>query len=160
VIVDLLPAFEHRPPAMFRIIWIVVRTLASAFRSRRDLVLEVLALRQQLAAFKSRRRSPRIRPADRAFWLVLRRLWSRWTDALVFVKPDTVVRWHRAGFKLYWDWISRRGARRGRPPVDAEIRDLIRKMAIENNWGAPEFRPRGSLKLGSEAQWTASGVAG
>jgi len=122
---------------MLRIIWIALLTLASALRSRRHLVLENLALRQQLAAFKSRGTQPRIRGADRAFWVVLRRLWSRWADALVIVKPDTVFRWHRAGFKLYWNWISRRGGRTGRPAVDAEIRDLIRKMAAENRWGAP-----------------------
>ena len=68
---------------------------------------------------------------------MLRRLWSRWTDALVIVKPDTVVRWHRAGFKLYWNWISRWGRRTGRLPVDVQIRDLIHKMATENGWGAP-----------------------
>ena len=85
---------------MLRIIWIVIRTLVSALRSRRELVLENLALRQQLAAFQSRGKLPSIRPADRAFWIVLRRFWARWADALVFVKPDTVVRWHRAGFKL------------------------------------------------------------
>ena len=121
---------------MLRIIWIAPLALASVFRSRRNLVLENLALRQQLAAFRSRGRSPRIRPADRAFWLVLRRVWSAWRDALVFVKPDTVVRWHRAGFKVYWNWISRRGRRTGRPAVDAEFRELIRKMATENDWGA------------------------
>ncbi len=78
---------------MLRILWIVLRSVASAFRSRRDLVLENLALRQQLAAFKARGKQPRVRPADRAFWLVLRRLWARWSDALVFGKPETVVRW-------------------------------------------------------------------
>ncbi len=84
---------------MLRIIWIVLRAVVSALRSRRELVLENLALRQQLAAFKARGKHPRVRPADRVFWLVLRRLWTRWSDALVFVKPDTVVRWHRARFK-------------------------------------------------------------
>jgi putative transposase len=64
---------------------------------------------------------------------------------LVIVKPDTVVRWHRAGFKLYWNWISRRGRRTGRPTIDAEIRNLIRKMASENGWGAP--RIDGELKM-------------
>jgi putative transposase len=104
------------------------------------LAVEIIALRQQLATFKARDRQPRIRPADRAFWVVLRRVWARWADALVIVKPETVVRWHRAGFKLYWNWISRRGRRTGRPPVDAEIRELIRKMATENGWGAPRIQ--------------------
>jgi hypothetical protein len=68
---------------MLRIIWIVLRAVVSAFRSRRELVLENLALRQQLAMFKSRCRPSRIRLADRAFWIVLHRFWSRWVDALV-----------------------------------------------------------------------------
>ena len=130
---------------MLRIIWIVLRAVVSALRSRRELVLENLALRQQLAAFKARGKHPRVRPADRVFWLVLRRLWTRWSDALVFVKPDTVVRWHRAGFKASWNWLSRRGRRTGRPPVAAEVRDLIRKMALENGWGAS--RIHGELGL-------------
>lgn len=79
---------------MFRIIWAIVRTLASAFRTRHQLALENLALRQQLAAFKARGRRPCSGAADRAFWVVLRRLWARWADVLVIVKPDTVVRWH------------------------------------------------------------------
>jgi len=99
VIVDLLAAPGQRPATMLRIIWVVLRSVAAAFRSRRDLVFENLALRQQLAAFKARGKQPRVRAADRAFWLVLRRIWARWADALVFVKPGTVVRWHRAGFK-------------------------------------------------------------
>jgi len=121
---------------MLRIIWIGFVALVSALRWRRDLVLDNLVLRQQLAMFRSRGKHPRIRPADRAFWVVLRRLWSCWADVLVILKPDTVVRWHRAGFKLYWNWLSRRGRRTGRPAIDAEIRDLIRKMASENAWGA------------------------
>jgi putative transposase len=130
---------------MLRIFWNILRALASAVRSRRELLQENLALRQQLAAFKARGKQPRIRAADRTFWLVLRRLWSRWGNALVIVKPDTVVRWHRAGFNFYWNWISRRGARLGRPPVDAEIRDLVRKMATDNGWGAP--RVHGELRM-------------
>jgi len=96
---------------MLRIIWIGFVALVSALRWRRDLVLDNLVLRQQLAMFRSRGKHPRIRPADRAFWVVLRRLWSCWADVLVILKPDTVVRWHRAGFKLYWNWLSRRGRR-------------------------------------------------
>lgn len=61
------------------------------------------------------------------------------------MKPDTVVRWHRAGFKVYWNWLSRRGKRTGRPSVEAEIRGLIRKMATDNGWGAP--RIHGELRM-------------
>jgi putative transposase len=70
--------------------------LRSALRSRADLGLENLALRQQLASFVRSGRRPRIAPRDRWFWLSLRRFWSRWSDVLVFVKAETVVRWHRA----------------------------------------------------------------
>ena len=124
---------------MLGIVWVVFRTLVSAFGSRRDLLLENLALRQQLAAFKAKGKRPRICASDRAFWVVLRRFWSRWTDALVIVKPHTVVRWHRAGFRWYWRWISRRRRRAGRRRVRSEIRDLIRQMAFENGWGAPRI---------------------
>jgi hypothetical protein len=145
VVVDLLVAAGHRPGVMLQIIWFVVRALVAGFRSRRDLVVENLALRQQLAAFKARGKRPRRQPADRAFWVMLRRFWGRWADALVIVKPDTVVRWHRAGFKRYGNWISRRGRRTGRPPVAAEVLAAIRRLAAENGWGAP--RIHGELQM-------------
>jgi hypothetical protein len=87
---------------------VVIRWLASVGRSRQDLLLENLSLRQQLATMVQRNR-PRIRPADRVFWIALRRVWSRWAEVLVIVKPETVVSWHRAGFRLYWQRLSRRG---------------------------------------------------
>ena len=80
---------------------LLLGTLGSWFQSRNDLVLENLALRQQLAAFKQKQPRPRLTDADRAFWVLLRRLWSKWSDALIIVSPDTVVRWHRKGFRLY-----------------------------------------------------------
>src|SRR6266540_3134190 len=79
-------------------------------RSRRDLVIENLALRQQLTTLAGRH--PVIRTADRLFWILLRRCWSGWAESLAIVQPDTVVRWHRAGFRIYWNWLSRRGERR------------------------------------------------
>src|SRR6266852_3712183 len=127
-----------------------MRVFVSAFRSHRDLLLENLALRQQLATLAPRRR-PLIRTADRLFRVALQRLWSGWADALVIVKPETVIRWHRAGFRPYWRWLSRRGKRGGRPAVAREVRDLIRRMATENLWRAPRIlslaktRPHDSL---------------
>ena len=82
---------------------------------------------------------PRIRPADRVFWIALRRVWSRWAEVLVIVKPETVVGWHRAGFRLHWQRLSRAGMRRGRPVVPGEVRNLIRRMAAENQWRAPRI---------------------
>ena len=82
---------------------LIVRSLCS----RRELLMEILVLRQQLAVFKARRPRPRLTTLDRVFWVMLLRFWSGWKRALVIVQPDTVVRWHRAGFKLYWTWRSR-----------------------------------------------------
>jgi len=75
-------------------------------------------------------------------WIALHRLWPRWADVLVFVLRETVIRWHRTGFRRYWTWLSRRGRRRpGRPRVDTELRALIRYMAMENpTWGAPRIQ--------------------
>lgn len=107
--------------------------------SRSDLLIENLALRQQLATLTAKRPRPRMRAADRVFWLTLRRFWPRWKDALVVIRPDTVVRWHRAGFRKFWTWKSRRRFI-GRPSTKAEIRALVRRMAAENpTWGAPRI---------------------
>src|SRR6516225_1629125 len=109
------------------------------FQSRTDVAVEVLALRQQVAVLKRRQPKPPLRPLDRLFWTVLRVTWSRWKDALVIVQPETVVGWHRAGFRLYWRWKSRR--RGGRPRITEEIRGLIRRLARENSdWGAPQIQ--------------------
>jgi len=116
------------------------------FRSRSDIALEVLALRQQVAVLKRKRPRPSLNWLDRFFWTTLRRIWSRWTDVLVIVKPETVVGWHRAGFRLYWRWHSR--SKGGRPKISAEIRVLIRRLADENpDWGAPKIHGE-LLKLG------------
>ena len=99
---------------------------------------KVLALRQQVAVLKRKRPKPPLCPLDRLFWTVLRATWSRWKDALVIVKPQTVVGWHRAGFRWYWRWKSR--PRGGRPRITPEIRVLIRRLAQENSdWGAPKI---------------------
>jgi homeodomain-containing protein len=89
-----------------------------------------------------------VRPAR--LWIALHRLWPRWSEVLVFVKPETVLRWHRAAFRRYGTWLSRHRRRPGRPATDQGIRDLIRRMAAENpTWGAP--RIHGELrKLGVE----------
>src|SRR5215475_4008884 len=97
--------------------------------------LENVALRHQLSVLQRSVRRPRFRRRDRIFWLWLARLWSGWRASLVIVQPATVLAWHRQGFRLYWRWKSR-SAPLGRPPIDAEIRDLIRRMAGDNPiWG-------------------------
>jgi hypothetical protein len=132
---------------MFDLFLSLLCALLSAFRTRAHLALENLALRQQLANLRRTSGRPRLSKSDRAFWLVLARLWSRWADVLVVVKPDTVVRWHRAGFRLFWRWKSRSRGPAG-SDVSAEVKALIRKMAEANVvWGAPRIHGE-LLKLG------------
>jgi len=101
--------------------------------------VENLALRQQVAVFKQSVKRPKLCPRDRVFWALLSRLWPNWRSALAIVQPETVVKWHRKGFKLYWRWKSKRG-KPGRPPIEPKIRNLIRRMSRENPiWGAPRI---------------------
>jgi putative transposase len=121
--------------------------LSAFFRSRYNLGLEILALRQQLGVLKRKQPRPRLRIQDRVFWILLRRLWPAWSNVLVIVRPETVVAWHRAGFRLFWR-IRSRPESRGRPKIDAEVRALIRRMLEENaTWGAPRIHGE-LLKLG------------
>src|SRR5450432_2805923 len=102
--------------------------LISGFRSREELLLENLALRQQLLALHAKRPRPRMSCLDKLFWVALRSLWSGWKKSLIIVTPATVVRWHRAGFRLYWTLISKVRSRVGRKRVAKEVRDLIFRM--------------------------------
>ena len=115
---------------LLKLTTIFLRCIPAFFRSRNEQVTVELALRQQLATFTEKGRRPRITPADRGFWVLLSQMWSGWKEALVIVQPDTVVRWHRKGFRLYWRSISNRGP--GRPPIRAEAQALIRRFADEN----------------------------
>jgi hypothetical protein len=116
-------------------IWFLIRGLVA---NRATLAVENLALRQQLAVLRRSVRRPKLRRRDRLFWTVLSRCWLDWPSALLIVSPATVVRWHRQGFRLYWQWKSR--GKPGRPAIAAELRRLIRQMARENvMWGAPRI---------------------
>jgi putative transposase len=133
---------------MLPLLYVLLATARSSLNSRRELALENLALRQQLAIVQRKTKRPKLSNADRAFWVALCRLWPGWHNTLLIVKPETVIGWHRKGFKLYWTWKSR--IRRGRPPIDSQIRTLIRRMARENpTWGAPRIHGE-LLKLGFE----------
>ena len=117
------------------------------FADRAALHTEILALRQQVAVLKRKRPRPLLRKADRVFWVILSCLWPGWRHALVIVRPETVIGWHRKGFRLFWTWKSRR-RKPGRPPVSREIRYLVRRMSRENTrWGAPRIHGE-LLKLG------------
>ena len=122
-------------------------TLRTWARSRAALQLEVLALRHQLQVLqRARPRRLRLAQPDRCLWVMLSRFWTEWRTALQIVKPETVIAWHRRGFRLWWAWKSRR--RLGRPTVPADVRSLIRTMAQTNpRWGAPRIHGE-LLKLG------------
>jgi putative transposase len=104
------------------------------------LVTENLALRQQLLVLHRSSNRPRLGHRDRLFWMALSQLWRNWRSILVIVKPETVIKWHRQGFKYYWRWKSKSG-HVGRPRIDQEIRGLIRRMSFENpTWGVPRIQ--------------------
>jgi len=121
--------------------------LRAWLRVRSDHAFEVAALQQQLAMYERRR--PNVRDSDRLFWVVLVRLFPGWRDALVAVRPETIVRWHRAGSRRYWTWKGR-PRHRGRPRIDPQARELTLRLARENRtWGS--VRIRGELRaLGYE----------
>jgi len=136
--------------SMLRRLFAVFKTARSLFKSRRQLVLENLALRQQLVMIKPSVKRPRVSPVDRLFWVLFSKYVDGWRAMLHTLHPDTVVRWHREGFRRYWNWKSRR-RRAGRPPVDADIRKLIRQMQATNmGWGAPATaRPESMVNCSS-----------
>ncbi len=119
--------------ALLNITRALLRCTLAFFRSRNEQAIVEWAFRQQLATYAQKQTKPKFTPLDRAFWVALFRFWPRWKDALVIVKPDTVVRWHRKGFRLYWRTVSKRGP--GRPRVSKEVQALIRRFASENGWG-------------------------
>lgn len=133
---------------MFAIILSLFSSVGQGLRSRVGLHAEILALRHQLLVLKrtNRERKLRLGRADRLLWTWLSQVWSGWRSALVIVKPETVIAWHRHGFRLYWSWKSRHP--QGRPTISREVIDLIRKMSMANpRWGAPKIHGE-LLKLG------------
>jgi putative transposase len=131
---------------MVTILFALVSILVFRFRSRAALELKLVALQHQLAVLRRQRPGrPQLSSLDRLLWMLLYRIWPQVIDAIVLVKPATVVAWHRKGFRFYWRWRSRRP---GRPRINPEIRDLIRRMSNANPlWGAPRIHGE-LLKLG------------
>ncbi len=123
----------------------ILRSALALFRSREEQAIVELALRQQLAVYAQNYQRPRLSPLDRTFWVVLSRFWPRWKNHLVVVRPETVVRWHRNGFRRYWRSISAPGP--GRPPISKEVQELIIRMATENRWRARKIQAE-LMKLG------------
>ncbi len=118
------------------LLWIFVRAF---FARRANLTMENLALRQQLAIFNRKAARPRLRNRDRLIWVAISKLWPHWRSALLIVQPETIVKWHLQGFRLYWKWKSHHKG--GRSRIDREVRDLIRRLSTENrNWGVPRVK--------------------
>ena len=137
-------------PAMITFLTAIASLLSFRIRSRASLELEVIALRHQLGVLKRQRPGrARLFCADRLLWVLLYRIWPRAIDAMILVKPTTVLQWHRRSFRLAWRWRS--WARRpGRPRLASEVRGLIRQMCRANPlWGAPRIHGE-LLKLGIE----------
>ena len=136
---------------------VLLTAFCSGLQSQAALQIENAALRHQLAVLQRRARGrPQFRPVDRLFWTWLCHLWPGWRHAVVIVKPDTVLRWHRQGFWLYWRWKSRpRGP--GRPRIPRAVEALIRQMCRANpTWSAPRIHGE-FLKLGIEIAETTVG---
>ena len=117
----------------------LLRLLRAVAADRTRLALENLALRQQLDVYQRTSKRPNLNDGDRLFWTMACEFLENWKEHLVIVKPDTVVRWHRHGFRYFWRWKSR--SKPGRPKLDAEVIALIKRMSKENPlWGAPRIR--------------------
>jgi hypothetical protein len=134
------------PAAMLELLSLIIGTARSAVRGRNDLILENLLLRQQLQVALRPRRRLSLQPRNRLFWVLVGRLLPGWRRNLQFVRPETVIRCHRRGWRWYWQWRSR--TRLGRPRLSTEVRLLITRMAGENPlWGTERIRGE-VLKLG------------
>lgn len=118
---------------------VILNLIRSLFESRSALLAENLALRQQLAVLRRTAPRPKVLTRDRVFWVLLRRIWGGWRGCLHIVQPETVIRWHRLGWRLVWRAKSK--GKPGRPPIPLEVRDLIQRMSRENRfWGAPRIK--------------------
>src|ERR1039457_3483803 len=132
--------------AMFDLFRLWLGAVLRLFRTRRSLMLENLALRQQLAVFKRQQPRPSLRASDKLFWLVARRVWAHWKKSLLIVLRYTVARWHRSGFKLYWAMLCKvRNPVGGGRRIPKQIRELIFQMVADNpSWGAPRIHANSS----------------
>jgi putative transposase len=146
-VVDPSAGSEHNVSSMITLLLNLIRVLPVFCGGHRQLALENLALRQQLAVYKRTVARPRLRISDRLFWVGLTKVWAGWRRSLVFVTPETVLRWQRRRFREHWAKLSGQPTV-GRPPVNAELIALVRQMAAANPlWGAPRIHGE-LIKLG------------
>ena len=127
---------------LFLLVW----SLRAVLSTRGSLVIENLALRQQLATFARGQKRPQLKPEERAFWVTLSRVWTGRTSALMVVKPATVIAWHRRGFRRYWRWRSRKP---GRPRIPDDHMAMIRRISSDQpGWGEDRIADELAIKLG------------
>ena len=124
---------------LIQVFIILIKIVKTVLKSKNDLILENLALRQQLSLYKAKKQKVRLNEIDRTIWVALKETWSKWLDALMFVKPETVADWQNRRFKKHWTKISSQNKKPGRKPISQEIRELIYKIYRENGWGAPKI---------------------
>ena len=148
--------------ALLTLLASILRSAIALFRSRENQAIVELALRQQLAVYVHRHPRPRLSPLDRAFWVALSRFWPHWRSALVVVRPETVIRWHRKAFRGYWRWISKPGP--GRPPISEETKALISgwrpRMAGASERSRESFEARNPPRLDDDRPVLAEGRGG
>ena len=110
----------------------LIKFLQIIRKSKNDLIIENLALRQQLAIYQTKKTKPKLTNIDRSFWIALKRSWCKWADYLIIVKPETGVEWQNRKFKKYWTKISTKDKKPGKKSIKKEIHDLIYQMTGEN----------------------------
>mgnify|MGYP004004293693 CR=1 FL=1 len=119
--------------------FVLIKFIQIVRKSKSELIIENLALRQQLAIYQTKKTKPRLTNFDRSFWIALKQSWNKWIDHLIIVRPETVVDWQKRRFNKYWTKISTKNKKPSRKRIKKEIRDLICRMAGENRWGAPRI---------------------
>jgi putative transposase len=124
---------------LIRFFIVLIRIIQISRKSKSELILENLALRQQLTTYQTKKVKPKLNNSDRSFWIALKQTFSKWIDVLIIVKPETVIAWQNKRLKKHWTKISTKNKRPGRKRIKKEIKDLIYQMAGENNWGAPRI---------------------
>ena len=124
---------------LIRFFIVQIRFIQISRKSKSELILENFALRQQLATYQVKKTKPKLSDLDRSFWIALKHTFSKWSDCLIIVRPETIIDWQNRRFKKHWTKISTKNKKTGRKRVKIEIRDLIYRMAEENHWGAPRI---------------------
>jgi transposase InsO family protein len=120
-------------------LYLIFNYLRDLLRPQRDLLLENLALRQQILVLERQVKRPRFKDRERAFWVLMSRFWPGWKNPLRLVQPQTVISWHRQSWRLFWRWKSK-PKEYGRPNIPFEVIELIRQMSLDNPlWGAPHI---------------------